>query len=115
MLHAGSKHSDWHPGIIASTLRRNAPLMIVQRFGQIGRSKTMWRQPPRLSRKACPVKSRTGESKGPRQQVLILLLTLTLLLISAPVHAHPWTLHSQPTRLLNGAPVLFQVKPSEKL
>jgi murein DD-endopeptidase MepM/ murein hydrolase activator NlpD len=29
--------------------------------------------------------------------------------------AATWTIHSQPTRLINGAPLLFQVKPSAKL
>jgi len=32
-----------------------------------------------------------------------------------PSHALPWTVHAQPTRLLNGAPVLFQVKPPARL
>jgi murein DD-endopeptidase MepM/ murein hydrolase activator NlpD len=31
------------------------------------------------------------------------------------LYALPWTIHSQPTRLLNGAPVLFQLKPPQKL
>ena len=33
----------------------------------------------------------------------------------APVAAADWTIHTQPTRLVNGAPVLFQVKPPTKL
>jgi murein DD-endopeptidase MepM/ murein hydrolase activator NlpD len=30
-------------------------------------------------------------------------------------HAANWTIHAQPTRLVNGAPVLFQVKPPVRL
>lgn len=73
-----------------------------------------WRQPPRLSRDASPERSRSGETErsGPRTPILWLAL---ILLGSIPSHALPWTVHSQPTRLLNGAPVLFQVKPSAKL
>jgi murein DD-endopeptidase MepM/ murein hydrolase activator NlpD len=65
----------------------------------------MWRRPPRLSRE------REAERVRPRIPVSFLLVTL----LPAVLHALPWTLHSQPTRLLNGAPVLFQVKPPEKL
>ena len=32
-----------------------------------------------------------------------------------PASAADWTVHAQPTRLVNGAPVLFQVKPPAKL
>ncbi len=32
-----------------------------------------------------------------------------------PASAATWTVHAQPTRLVNGAPVLFQVKPPTKL
>ncbi len=34
---------------------------------------------------------------------------------SLPASAATWTIHAQPTRLVNGAPVLFQVKPPTKL
>jgi murein DD-endopeptidase MepM/ murein hydrolase activator NlpD len=40
---------------------------------------------------------------------------LALFCLTAPVLALPWTTHSDPTHLLNGAPVLFQVKPPTKL
>lgn len=39
----------------------------------------------------------------------------TLLLLAIPAYAAPWIVRAQPTRLVNGAPVLFQVKPSTKL
>jgi murein DD-endopeptidase MepM/ murein hydrolase activator NlpD len=34
---------------------------------------------------------------------------------TSPASAATWTVHAQPTRLVNGAPVLFQVKPPAKL
>jgi murein DD-endopeptidase MepM/ murein hydrolase activator NlpD len=43
------------------------------------------------------------------------LFAFGLLLLSLPSYALPWTVHSQPTSLLNGAPVLFQVKAPAKL
>ena len=67
----------------------------------------MWREPPRLSR--------DGEAGRLRPWTPVLWLVLTLLVICVPGHALPWAIHSQPTRLLNGAPVLFQVKPAAKL
>lgn len=115
MLHVSSKHSDSDPGIIVSSLRRNATLMIVQCFGQTGASKD-----PLLATPARSGAPRTiwnfplGPSR-PRQPILILFLALALTLISAPAHALPWSVLSQPTRLLNGAPALFQVKAPEKL
>jgi len=72
------------------------------------RNQLVWRQPPRLSRK--------GEAERPRARTQPFCLGLTLLVVSLPLHAAlPWTVHSQPTRLLNGAPVLFQVKAPTKL
>jgi murein DD-endopeptidase MepM/ murein hydrolase activator NlpD len=38
-----------------------------------------------------------------------------LLFCALPASATTWTVTSQPTRLVNGAPVLFQVKPTTKL
>ncbi|HKC72262.1 MAG TPA: M23 family metallopeptidase [Terriglobales bacterium] len=35
--------------------------------------------------------------------------------MAAPAYAAPWIVRSQPARLVNGAPVLFQVKASTKL
>lgn len=64
----------------------------------------MCRLPPRLS----------GGGEAERSRALFCLL-VSLLLLSLPARALPWTVHSQPVRLLNGAPVLFQVKPPAKL
>jgi len=46
---------------------------------------------------------------------LWLWLVLGTTVFSLPSNALPWTLNSQPTRLLNGVPVLFQVKAPIKL
>jgi murein DD-endopeptidase MepM/ murein hydrolase activator NlpD len=44
------------------------------------------------------------------------LLLLWLLFSSAPpARAANWTIHTQPTRLVNGGPVLFQVQPPARL
>jgi murein DD-endopeptidase MepM/ murein hydrolase activator NlpD len=47
----------------------------------------------------------------------IVLLLAVWLFFSAvpPASATNWTVHAQPTRLVNGAPVLFQVKPPQRL
>ena len=45
----------------------------------------------------------------------LLPTVLFFLLSSVPALSVPWTIHSRPTRLLNGAPVLFQVKSPTKL
>lgn len=44
---------------------------------------------------------------------LVLLSFLSLGIL--PASAVQWTVRSEPTRLLNGAPVLFQIKPATKL
>ena len=60
-----------------------------------------------------PRLSGAGEAGRPRPQILVFVLLV--IWFSAPLHALSWTLHSQPVRLLNGAPVLFEVKPPQKL
>ena len=65
----------------------------------------MWGQPPRLSR--LPLARRLRPS---------IPLTICALLFSpALLTAADWTIHAQSTRLVNGAPVLFHVKPPAKL
>ncbi len=66
----------------------------------------MWRQPPRLSRQ--------GKARRPRQHFLWFALACALAL-SSSASATTWTVHAEPIRLVNGAPVLFQVKPPAKL
>lgn len=55
-----------------------------------------------------------GSIATPHKQTILLLLVLSVVAVS-PAHALPWTVHAQPSRLLNGAPVLFQVKSPAKL
>jgi murein DD-endopeptidase MepM/ murein hydrolase activator NlpD len=45
----------------------------------------------------------------------VILWMTALVLFSPPASALPWTIQSQPIRLFNGAPVLFQVKSKSKL
>jgi murein DD-endopeptidase MepM/ murein hydrolase activator NlpD len=69
----------------------------------------MWGQPPRLSRQRAARRHR---------QCSVLFVAICALVFSAatlPASAATWTVHTQPTRLVNGAPVLFQVKPPAKL
>src|SRR5580700_7904894 len=44
-----------------------------------------------------------------------LFLIWSLFLSIPPASAANWTIHAQPTRLVNGGPVLFQVKPSQRV
>ena len=53
-----------------------------------------------------------------RQQTTLLSRALILLVwfsSALPSSAANWTVRSQPARLVNGAPVLFQVKPPARL
>lgn len=43
------------------------------------------------------------------------LLGYLFLSTASATFAANWTVHAQPTRLVNGAPVLFQVKPAQRL
>ena len=85
----------------------------------------MWGQPPfdrlragsRLSRHSCPERSRRSAARRTRRCFLPLAVICALIFSAAmlPASAATWTVHAQPTRLVNGAPVLFQVKPPTKL
>ncbi len=80
----------------------------------------MWRQPPRLSRLSLPrasAASRGGEARRlwRRSVQVVPICSLVFLCAVLPASAATWTVHAQPTRLVNGAPVLFQVKPPAKL
>jgi len=44
-----------------------------------------------------------------------LQLALLILLLTLPASAATWTVRAQPAKLVNGAPVLFQVKPPVKV
>jgi murein DD-endopeptidase MepM/ murein hydrolase activator NlpD len=47
--------------------------------------------------------------------IALILLGWTLSLSASPAAAATWSVHAQPARLVNGGPVLFQVKPPVKL
>jgi murein DD-endopeptidase MepM/ murein hydrolase activator NlpD len=72
----------------------------------LNRKKFMWRHPPR---------SNPGEARRTRQCKLVLICILILSSTALPAPAATWSVQSQPTRLVNGAPLLFQVKPPVKL
>src|ERR1700722_9846445 len=61
-------------------------------------SRLVWEQPPQW-----------------RHSSLSILLAALSLGTALPVSAATWTVHTQPTRLVNGAPILFQVKSPAKL
>jgi murein DD-endopeptidase MepM/ murein hydrolase activator NlpD len=68
----------------------------------------IWRQPPRLPRQ--------GESLRLRPNLTMAIAALMLFICTGlPAHAGTWTVQAQPARLVNGAPVLFQVKAPAKL
>jgi len=69
----------------------------------------MWGQPPRLSR--------LGEARrSGTSSVLQLAMYATLLsAVALPASAANWTVQAEPTRLVNGGPVLFRVKPPVKI
>src|ERR1700733_2263403 len=67
----------------------------------------MWKQLPRLSSQ--------GEARRHRQRQFVLICVLLLSGTGLPSSAAPWNALAQPARLVNGAPVLFQVKPPAKL
>lgn len=71
--------------------------------------KKLRRQLPRLSRQ--------GEARRPKHCSLqFTLICVVICLFSVlPASAATWAVHAQPTRLVNGAPVLFQIKPPAKL
>src|ERR1700690_1462635 len=50
-----------------------------------------------------------------RKYALGWIAVCAVFLCSLPVSAATWTVRSQPARLFNGAPVLFQVRPASKL
>jgi murein DD-endopeptidase MepM/ murein hydrolase activator NlpD len=53
--------------------------------------------------------------RRPNSPFRFLFLFATLSLSVLPASAANWAVHAQPTRLVNGGPVLFQVKPPARL
>lgn len=54
-----------------------------------------------------------GHVAPPKARLRLLVIVMSSLCI--PVSAATWSVRNEPARLLNGAPVLFQVKPAAKL
>jgi murein DD-endopeptidase MepM/ murein hydrolase activator NlpD len=78
----------------------------------------MWRQPPRLSRLSLPRASaarRGGNARRLRACALIAIGAFLYFTAALPSSAATWAIHTQPTTLVNGGPILFQVKPPAKL
>jgi len=76
----------------------------------IWRHQLVWRRTP-----SSVSQRRSRAPRGTTANCSLILATLCFVLTSVPSPAVPWTIHSQPTRLLNGAPVLFQIKAPTKL
>ena len=74
------------------------------------RTRLTWRQPPRLSRRCEARRLHLCSIQLGAIGVLLFFLSVVL-----PASAATWTVRAQPTGLVNGAPVLFQVKPPTKL
>ncbi len=77
----------------------------------------MWGQPPFDRLRAGSRLSRQGAARRLQHGSVQIARVCTLLLYAAllPASAATWTIQCEPTRLVNGAPVLFQVKPPAKL
>jgi murein DD-endopeptidase MepM/ murein hydrolase activator NlpD len=76
----------------------------------------MWRQPRFGKLSASSRLSRQDKARRLRTCSVVVIATCAVLLVPAlPASAATWAVRAQPTRLVNGAPVLFQVKPPAKL
>jgi murein DD-endopeptidase MepM/ murein hydrolase activator NlpD len=78
---------------------------------QIKGQRNRWRRPPRPSRERTAPRIRAHAVQATAIFVIFLFLVAAVL----PSTAATWTVQAQPTRLFNGAPVLFQVTPPTKL
>lgn len=74
------------------------------------RKQLVWRRTP-----SSVSQRRSRAPRGTTADCSLILAILFSVFTSVSSLALPWTVHSQPTRLLNGAPVLFQVKAPIKL
>jgi murein DD-endopeptidase MepM/ murein hydrolase activator NlpD len=80
------------------------------------RKKLAWRQPPFGKLIAGSRLSRRSKAHRLRKRSVVVIAVCTVLLAATlPASAATWTIRAQPIRLVNGAPVLFQVKPPVKL
>lgn len=72
----------------------------------MSRDKIVWRRTP-----SSVPRRRSRADRSAKSSLILAFLFLS----SLPSLALPWAIHSQPARLLNGAPVLFQVRSQTKL
>ena len=75
----------------------------------------MWGQPPFGRLRAGSRLSRLGEARRIGRCSIQLLAVCALVVAALPASAANWTVQAQPTRLVNGGPVLFRVKPPVKI
>ncbi len=81
-----------------------------------GPSQLTWRRPPFDKLRAGSRLSRRGEGGWLGRWLFSISILCGLWLSSTALSsAADWTVHAQPAALVNGAPVLFQVKPPAKL
>ena len=79
-------------------------------------SQIMWRRPPFAKLRAGSRPSLRGEARRySATTVAAIAICASLLAAALPASAATWTIQARPARLVNGAPVLFQVKPPAKL
>jgi murein DD-endopeptidase MepM/ murein hydrolase activator NlpD len=82
---------------------RNKPFAVANRL--------MWRRPPFGRLRAGSRLSRQGAARRPYRRVALVLSICTIFSCTAlPASAASWTATAQPAPLVNGGPVLFQVK-----
>lgn len=101
-----SEHPDAHARDYSGAIPYSATLFGVK---YSNRKQLMWRQPPRLPRQAAGRRLRYCFNR------FLAICALVLCSTVLPALAANWTVRAQPPRLLNGAPVLFQVKSPTKL
>jgi murein DD-endopeptidase MepM/ murein hydrolase activator NlpD len=110
-----SKNPDPHAQDYSDAIAQGATLgeVKLQKLTSLSPSNSQpsnlaWGQPPRLSRQ--------GEARRLRAPLRAAANCALILLCSVlPAFGVTWNVKTQPTRLVNGTPVLFQVKPPSKL
>ena len=103
------KHPDAHARIIASPVPASATLDGVKLYGNETSNQA---GTPSFSAR---VLRRQGGGPDVFPVPRMLMVFAIALQLCTSAHGLPWVIHSEPVRLLNGAPVLFQVKPPSKL
>lgn len=57
----------------------------------------------------------TSEKSGVLSRTFNLSIAILLFSLALPTHAATWMVRSQPARIVNGSPILFQVRPPAKV